>query len=283
MFKHTFAMPAKRILVMPAKRFFVMPAKAGIQFLFAIALAFALAPNPAIAQNAQEIVTKADAVRNPHEPFRSSLTLTEYVSGRERSHSTFVLFSKEDASRHFRNLLEYVEPPQDAGKRVLLDGRSFWFFDPASQSSVRISAQQRLVGQAAIGDVLTVNLAADYSASVAGEETIDDASRQKRACWHLELKAATDTAVYNRVEYWVEKDSSRPVKGKFYSDSGRLLKMIYYRNYVDRLGAVRPAEAVILDAVDPSLATIATFSDGRFQDVPDAWFQRDYLPRLRAR
>jgi outer membrane lipoprotein-sorting protein len=236
----------------------------------------------ALAQNAQEIVTAADAVRNPHEPFRSVLTLTEYASGRERSHSRFVLFSKEDASRHFRNLLEYTEPPQDAGKRVLLDGRSFWFFDPTSQSSVRISAQQRLVGQAAIGDVLTVNLAADYTATVAGEETIDDAARQKRACWHLELKAATDTAVYNRVEYWVEKATSRPVKGKFYSDSGRLLKTIYYRNYIDRLGAVRPAEAVILDAVDNSLATIASFTDSRFQDVPDAWFQRDYLPRLRV-
>ncbi len=66
---------------------------------------------------------------------------------------------RRTAPGHFRNLLQYVEPPRDAGKRVLLDGRSFWFFDPASQTSVRISAQQRLVGQAAIGDVLTVNLA----------------------------------------------------------------------------------------------------------------------------
>jgi outer membrane lipoprotein-sorting protein len=251
--------------------------------VLAIAAGLAAQGSFAGAPGAQELVAAADAVRNPHEPFRSSLTLTEYVSGRERSHSAFVLFSKEDATRHFRNLLEYTDPPQDTGKRVLLDGRSFWFFDPASQSSVRISAQQRLVGQAAIGDVLTVNLASDYAATLTGEDTIDDAARQKRACWHLELKAATDTAVYNRVEYWVEKSTSRPVKGKFYSDSGRLLKIIYYRNYADRLGGVRPAEAVILDAVDSSLATIATFSESRFQDVPDAWFQRDYLPRLRVR
>jgi outer membrane lipoprotein-sorting protein len=245
--------------------------------LFAAHAAFALA------QGAQEIVAAADKVRNPEQPFRSTLTLTEYVSGQERSHSGFVLFSKEDGAGHFRNLLQYIEPPRDAGKRVLLDGRSFWFFDPASQASVRISAQQRLTGQAAIGDVLTVNLAADYSASLVGTETIDDAARQKRTCWHLDLKAASEIAVYNRVEYWVEQGSSRPVKGRFYSDSGRLLKIIYYRNFVDRLGAVRPAEAVIIDAVDSSLATIATFGESRFQDVPDAWFQRDYLPRLQVR
>ena len=237
----------------------------------------------ALAQSAQEIVAAADKVRNAEQSSRSTLVLTEYVSGQERSHSTFVLFSKEDAAGNFRNLLQYVEPPRDAGKRVLLDGRSFWFFDPASQSSVRISAQQRLVGQAAIGDVLTVNLAVDYSATLLGTESIDDAARQKRTCWHLELKAATETAVYNRVEYWVEQGTFRPVKGKFYSDSGRLLKIIYYRNYMERLGAVRPAESVIIDAVDSTLATIAVFNESRFQDVPDAWFQRDYLPRLQIR
>ena len=237
----------------------------------------------ALAQSAQEIVAAADKVRNAEQSSRSTLVLTEYVSGQERSHSTFVLFSKEDSAGNFRNLLQYVEPPRDAGKRVLLDGRSYWFFDPASQSSVRISAQQRLVGQAAIGDVLTVNLAVDYSATLLGTESIDDAARQKRTCWHLELKAATETAVYNRVEYWVEQGTFRPVKGKFYSDSGRLLKIIYYRNYMERLGAVRPAESVIIDAVDSTLATIAVFNESRFQEVPDAWFQRDYLPRLQIR
>lgn len=247
----------------------------GVLFAAHVALAFA--------QGAQEIVAASDKIRNPEQPFRSTLTLSEYVSGQERSHSGFVLFSKEDGAGHFRNLLEYVEPPRDSGKRVLLDGRSFWFFDPASQASVRISAQQRLTGQAAIGDVLTVNLAADYSASLTGTDTIDDAARQKRNCWHLDLKAASEIAVYNRVEYWVEQGSFRPVKGKFYSDSGRLLKIIYYRNFVERLGAVRPAEAVIIDAVDSSLATIATLGESHFQDVPDAWFQRDYLPRLQVR
>jgi len=248
--------------------------------LAAAALAVLASP-AAFAQSAQEIVAATDKVRNSQDPFRSALTLTEYVKGEERSRTTFVLFSKPDGAGRFRNLLQYIEPPRDAGKRVLLDGRSFWFFDPTSQSSVRISAQQRLVGQAAIGDVLTVNLAADYTAAITGTETIDDAARQKRNTWHLELKAASDTAAYSRVEYWVEQGTFRPVKGKFYSDSGRLLKIIYYRNFTERLGTVRPAEAVIIDAVDSSLATIATFSDSRAQDVPDAWFQRDYLPRLK--
>ncbi len=138
-------------------------------------------------------------------------------------------------------------------------------------------------GRSAIGDVLTVNLAVDYAASLIGTEKIEDASRQPRECWHLDLKAANDQAVYNRVEYWVERESFHPIKGKFYSDSGRVLKIIYYRNFAERLGGIRPTEAIIIDAVDTSLATSATFGNDRFQDIPDAWFQRDYLPRLQTK
>lgn len=233
------------------------------------------------AQTATEIVAGTDRVRNPHAAFRSTIRFTEYVQGHERDHDTLVVFSKEDpATRQFRNLVQYAEPARDAGKRVLLDGRSLWFFDPASKTSVRISPQQRLIGQAAVGDVLTVNLVVDYDATLLGTDKIADAARKERECWHLDLHAANDRAVYNHIEYWVEQGTLNPIKGKLYSDSGRLLKIVYFRNFSQRLGAVRPVEEIIIDAVDTSLATIATFSDDAFQEIPDAWFQRDYLPRL---
>ena len=235
------------------------------------------------AQSAQEIVVATDKVRNPDKPFRSTLRLTEYVGGQERDHDALILYSKQDgATRQFRNLVQYVEPARDTGKRVLLDGHSLWFYDPNSKVSVRISAQQRLIGQAAIGDILTVNLAADYTASIVGTETIDDATRQPRNCWHLELKASNDLATYNRVEFWVEQGTFYPIKGKFYADSGRLLKIAYFRKFAEQLGAVRPTESIIIDAVDSSLATTATFGEYTYQEIPEAWFQRDYLPHLRA-
>ena len=236
------------------------------------------------AQTAQEIIVATDKVRNPDRPFRSTLRLTEYVSGQERDHDSLAVYSKQDgATGQFRNLVQYVEPARDAGKRVLLDGHSLWFYDPNSKVSVRISAQQRLIGQAAIGDILTVNLAADYTPNIVGTETIDDATRQPRKCWHLELQASNDLATYNRVEYWVEQGTFFPVKGKFYADSGRLLKIAYFRKFAQQLGASRPTEVVIIDAVDSSLATTATLGDYAYQEIPEAWFQHDYLPHLQAK
>ena len=203
------------------------------------------------AQSAHDIISGADRVRNPGEPFRTTTVLTEYIRGKAGDQTVLTVYSKEDkASGQFRNLVRYVQPPRDAGKMALLDGQNLWFYDPAAKSSVRISTQQRLVGQAAIGDVLTVNFAVDYTGTLLGDETISDAEHQTRNCWHLELRAATPTAVYSRAEYWVEHGSFWPIKAKFYSDSGRVLKVLYYRGFTQRLGAVRPSGAVIIDAVD---------------------------------
>jgi hypothetical protein len=239
-------------------------------------------PLPAAAQSARDMVAGADKVRNPERPFRVNATVIEYKSGRPMDKNTFAVYSKVDpATGQFRDVMIYVSPPRDAGKMLLLNGSNLWFYDPASRQSVRISPQQKLTGEASAGDVLSENLAVDYNATLAGTDSIDDASRQRRTCWRLELSAAGDAATYKRVEYWVEQGSYNPIKAKFYADSGELLKVLYYRNFVQRGDRVSPAQAVIIDAVDSSLVTVVDIGELHFQEIPDSWFQRDYLPHLK--
>ncbi|HUJ74345.1 MAG TPA: outer membrane lipoprotein-sorting protein [bacterium] len=246
--------------------------------LLALAL---LRPGLALAQTAEEIVTASDRVRNPGVPFRLTNSMVEYRSGKPASEIVLEIFAKPDPKTgQFRNIARYAEPPRDAGKLIQMVGNVMWFYDPASKASVRLSPQQRLIGQASNGDAVTVNLALDYKGTVLGEETILDADRKNRVCWHLDLKAATDEATYGRAEYWIEKQTYYPIKGKLYSDSGRLLKIVYYRRFEKQLGGVRPMEAIFIDGLDPSLVTTMGFSNYRAQDIPEAWFQRDYLPRI---
>jgi hypothetical protein len=233
------------------------------------------------APSAIDIVAAADRVRNPQNPFRLSLVLVEYQSGQAHDSVSLAVHAKMDPATHqYRNLVRYAAPARDVGKLVLLSGGSMWFYDPASKASIRISAQQRLIGQASNGDVLTVNLAHDYTPRLLGAESIPDADHQPRDTWHLDLTAATTEAAYSRLETWIEKQTMRPVKSKFYSDSGRVLKIAYYRRYEPALGVARPLETIIIDAVDPHLLTKVTASDYRAEDVQDAWFQREFLPRF---
>lgn len=231
--------------------------------------------------SAAEIIAATDALRNPGEPFRVSLSLVEFENGNARDTLQLAVHSKMDpATRQYRNLVRYEAPPRDAGKLVLLSGANMWFYDPASKASIRISPQQRLMGQASDGDVLTVNLAHDYTAKLVGEETILDADREPRSVWHLDLSASTRDAAYARLEYFVEKGTNRPIKAKFYSDSGRVLKLAYYRRFEEALGASRPTEIIIIDAVDTHLVTVISYSDYEAERVQDAWFEREYLPRF---
>jgi len=77
-------------------------------------------------------------------------------------------------------------------------------------------------------------------------------------------------------------DTNKPLKAQFYSESDRLLKTAYYRRFQQELGAQRPTETVIIDGLDPKWVTVMRYSDYAFRSIPDAWLQRDYLPRFRA-
>jgi outer membrane lipoprotein-sorting protein len=233
-------------------------------------------------EEAQRILAATDAVRNPPHAFSLTTTLIEYHNGQQTDTSTLQVYAKGDsASGQYRNLIRFAAPARDMNKLMLKNGNDLWFYDPASQASVRISPRQRLLGQAANGDVVTVNLAKDYHAESLGEEDVQDGDRELRHCHHLALSAVAADVTYNRIEMWVERDTNHPVKSKFYAESGQLLKTAYYRRYERELDTLRPTETVIIDGLDRQWVTIMRYADYAWRDVPDSWLQREYLPRFK--
>jgi hypothetical protein len=206
------------------------------------------------APSAQAILSASDAIRNPDKPFGLTVTLVEYRNGTQTDTTTLGVYSKADANNgQFRSLIRFIAPARDANKLMLKNGNDLWFYDPSSKASIRLSPQQRLLGQAANGDVVTVNLAKDYQAQLAAEEDIQDG----------------------------DSSNSRPVKARFYTESGQLLKTAYYRRFQLQLGEERPTETIIIDGLNPNWVTVMRYSEYARREVPEAWLQRDYLPRFR--
>jgi outer membrane lipoprotein-sorting protein len=234
------------------------------------------------APTAQEILAASDAVRNPDKPFSLTNTLTEYRDGKQTDGNTLAIYAKsEKVGGQYQNLIRFVAPARDANKLMLKTGNDLWFYDPSSKASIRISPQQRLLGQAANGDVVTVNLAKDYSAQLLGEEDAVDGDRQTRHCYKLALAAVSSDVTYHHIEMWIDVATSHPVKSRFYTESNRLLKSAYYRHYEVQLGVSRPTETVIIDGLDPKWVTVMRYSDYAWRDIPDTWMQRDYLARFK--
>ncbi len=231
--------------------------------------------------SAEEILVASDAIRNPGRSFSVTVTLTEFQAGKQVDTSTLVSYSRTQAQGgQFASLIRFVLPARDAGKLMLKNGNDLWFYDPTNKASVRLSPQQRLLGQASNGDVATVNLAKDYKATLAGEEEIQDGERRTRKAHKLALTAISPDVTYASIEMWIDVENNRPLKARFFAESSRLLKTAYYRRFQSELGAMRPTETVIIDGLDPQSVTLMRFSDYKARTIPDTWLQRDYLPRF---
>jgi len=237
-------------------------------------LAYA-APDP------QDLLRASDAIRNPGRPFSVKVTLTDFEGGKQVDTSALVSYSRaQEEGGQFASLIRFVLPARDTGKLILRNGDDLWFYDPNTKASVRLSPQQRLMGQASNGDVVTVNLAKDYTATLLAEEDVLDGERRTRKAYKLGLKASTAASTYATVELWVDAENNRPLKGRFFAESGRLLKTVFYRRFESHLGRERPTETVIIDGLSPKSVTLMRYSDFATPPIPQAWFQREYLARF---
>lgn len=251
-------------------------------FIFKLLFTFLVGVGSAwAAPSAEEILAASDAIRNPGKSFSVTVTLTEFQAGKQVDTSTLTSYSRtQQQGGDFASLIRFVLPARDAGKLMLKNGNDMWFYDPTNKASVRLSPQQRLLGQASNGDVATVNFAKDYKPMLAGEEEIQDGERRKRMAHKLLLTAVSPGVTYASIEMWVDTENNRPLKARFFAESTRLLKTAYYRRYQLQLSAERPTETVIIDGLNPQSVTIMRLSDYVARTIPDTWMQRDFLPRF---
>ena len=156
--------------------------------------------------NPQQLLVASDAVRNPGQPFTVNVQITEFQGGKRVDGTSLVTYSRTlSEGAQFASLVLFAQPARDAGKLMLKSGNDLWFFDPSTKASVRLSPQQRLLGQASNGDVVTVNLARDYRATLAAEEHVQDGERKTRSAFKLAQ------GIFQRIPRGVRVAAVRPV------------------------------------------------------------------------
>jgi hypothetical protein len=159
---------------------------------------------------------------------------------------------------------------------MLMVGNNLWIYIPTSRNPIRISQQQRLMGQVSNGDVARTNFAGDYVPTLLREEELEG-----KLSYVLELKAKSKEVAYHRIIYWVEKDSFDPLKSEFYTISGKLLKTAYYQGYEEIQGRERVTRLVIVDNFRKGQSSIMEYSNMEIEEFPDRIFQKSYLKHLR--
>ena len=226
---------------------------------------------PALAQDADEIVRQADRARRPDDAFIWKVTITNYERDKAPSVNGYEVYVKGTD----RSFVRFLSPVRDVGRSLLALERDLWIYLPDAGKPVRIPLSQRLVGQVANGDIARTDYAGDYAASLVGSDTVDGV-----ACHVLELKAKSKEVTYAGIKYWVARDGFKPVKAEFYAGTGTLLKTGVFDQYRNVNGLTLATRLTLIDAIRKDKKSILEFSDLRVRDLPDKYFNKNYMKTL---
>ncbi len=220
------------------------------------------APAPA----PREILHEADRARGNLAGIVWQIELRSVTRSGEQS------MAFEVSSRAYDLLAESTAPPKDKGKRLLMVNGNMWFDRPGLSKPVPIAQRQRLLGQAAYGDIAATNYANDYDATPLPDEVIDGES-----CYVFDLTANTARATYDRIRYWVSKSRRIGLQAHYFTASGKLFKsatMDYANVAPARDGAAQPliSSLTIRDELATKDVTTLTFRDPTFAKLPDRIF-----------
>lgn len=209
-----------------------------------------------------EIVRRADEVRNPSESYFLKLTVTS--ADRPNEPSEFDVFITGNSKAVVRT----VRPVRDRGRNLLMLDENMWVYVPNLKRAVRVSLNQRLVGQAANGDISRMRWAGDYSAILESETASQ---------WQLLLTASKRGLTYEKVRVFIEKGSFHPLRAEYLTSGLRPLKTATFRAYKDLCGKVRPSEILIQDAVRPDDQSVLQVQQMELRSFPSSMYQPENL------
>lgn len=171
-----------------------------------------------------------------------------------------------------------VAPANHKDERVVMVKGNMWFYKPGLNKPVPISQRQKLMGNAAYGDIASTNYAEDYDAVPAGVEVVDGDE-----CQVFDLKAKRKETTYDRIKYWISKKSMCGIRADYFTVSGKRLKSseMEYSNQVKDGGETRRfiSKIVIRDELMSDNITTMTFSKPSIQPVPDHVFNLNLMQK----
>jgi len=154
---------------------------------------------------------------------------------------------------------EIIEPIKVKGRQYLRLGDVVWAYFPdrsyfrsrserRTRIAIRVSGRETFMGgDFTNNDVLRLNLIDDYTSEII--EDLPD-------LYVLKLKGKDLKLTYAILRLWVRKIDFQPIRMELYSVSDELIKSVFYQDYRDFDGVIRPAILEVKSAILPKSKTI---------------------------
>ncbi|MDR1888678.1 MAG: outer membrane lipoprotein-sorting protein [Zoogloeaceae bacterium] len=230
----------------------------------------------ALAQGAEDVTAllrQADAFRRPAGAVKVETDVEQYRKGKLDKERRYTVYVKPG-----RRSLILMKSPSETGQKVLMLGDQFWLMMPDSQRPLRITANQKLLGEASTGDIADMTWSEDYQGTVAGEQECPTPAAdapdvpkadKPRQCLHLDLTAARPGVTYARLDLYLEKNTRQPIKADLFVASGKRAKEAWY---VKPPGERQITRMVLFDSIQSTRHTVVYYRSVTPKESPDEFF-----------
>lgn len=171
-----------------------------------------------------------------------------------------------------------LAPAKYRGNKILMLNSSMWFYKPGLSKPVPVSQRQKLMGEAAYGDIASTNYADNYASTRLPDEAVNG-----EPCYVFDLKAKDEKLTYDRIVYWVSKEQQLGIKADYYTVSGKKFKSaaMDYGNSVKVNGQARPflSRITLRGELMNGAVTYLNLRNPHLEPIPDYVFDLNLFMR----
>lgn len=225
-------------------------------------------PLLAAVPTAEQLLTGIDRSRNLWSSYVVDVKISNFKQEKQVDGNAYQVYIKGTD----RTLVKFMSPV-DRGKSLLMLEEAMWLYLPTAGRPIRVTPLQRLSGNASNGDVAQTSLTANYTPTLAGEDTIEG-----KAAWILELDSKKKSSTYQHVRLWIGKDDMLPIRAEFRLTSGKPSKRVEYVEYQRAAGGqMLLKRQVMYDLLRNDTKTIMEYANYTPRDLPDTLFNQNSL------
>jgi outer membrane lipoprotein-sorting protein len=159
----------------------------------------------------------------------------------------------------------FLSPAQEEGTAYLRIEHKIWMYVPYLEEIVKITPSMMHLGimgsNFSYGDLIIVNgISEVYIPRISAEEVIDGAEM-----YILQLLPKREFRVtYGKLKMWVAKKGNIPFKIEYHTEKDELVRILYYKKNEKVGGRIIPVVWEMGGGEDPSIRTILSVSDAKF-------------------
>lgn len=230
------------------------------------------------AQNATEIIKKADDKWNGEKSSQGIMTMTIVRPTWERTIQFKIWSLKDDYS-----MTLITAPAKEKGQAFLKRGTEMWNWVPSISRMIKLPPSMMADGWMGSDytndDILKESsMVVDFTHEIIGNETVDGWD-----CWKIEMLPKEESAVvWGKIIRWVSKDEYLLMKSEYYDEDEFLVKTELGTEIKTMDGRKIPSRIEIIPADKENQKTIVEINEIKFNvNIQNSFFSQQNMKRLR--